>query len=147
MKFLKIILIFILFNINLKSTDWRSNWRLFSNKIKYMQEVINKGADINAQNRMYGNTPLMLATSWNKLEIVKLLLELDADLNIKNHEGFTALMLAEKYNRNEVVKLIKDRMEFLEKRKAEVNSYLSNTDAQILPLAVTAIINEYSQYL
>lgn len=101
--------------------------------------LIDNGADLNAKNQ-YGNTALIISILSKSLETAKLLIEADADLNIQNNLGNTALILAEAYNRNDIIKLIKDRME---KRKKEVQNYLSDPDAQILPQSVSNIINEY----
>ena len=52
-----------------------------------------RGADINAIDDV-DRTPLMLAVIYNKLEMVKLLVELKANINAQDSRGRTALSLA-----------------------------------------------------
>ena len=58
--------------------------------------LILKGLPINAQNN-YGNTALMLAVVYNRIENVKVLLKAGADPNIKDNDGLSALDFAEHY--------------------------------------------------
>ena len=67
------------------------------NAIRYddmntLQTLIEKNiSNINYKNE-YNETPLMLASAWNKYGIVKLLLEKGADINIQNNDNNTALI-------------------------------------------------------
>lgn len=51
------------------------------NDTKEIKRLIDKGADVNGQNK-YGMTPLLTAVSYSCVESVKLLLELGADPNL-----------------------------------------------------------------
>jgi len=53
--------------------------------------LLDKGADINAPLTEDGVTPLMLAVQGQKYELVKLLLERDAQINLQDSEGYNAL--------------------------------------------------------
>jgi ankyrin repeat protein len=55
--------------------------------------LLEKGADVNARDES-GNTPLMLAVEHNSLEIVRLLLDRKAEVNVANKERKTALLMA-----------------------------------------------------
>lgn len=59
------------------------------------------GADVNRGDA--SQTPLMLAARKGSLPLVKLLLEHEADPNVKASEGDTPLMLAARYGREEIV--------------------------------------------
>jgi ankyrin repeat protein len=52
--------------------------------------LVEIGAAINCTDK-YGNTPLMVAAHNDKLEIVRYLTEVDADINIRNANNTTAL--------------------------------------------------------
>ena len=66
------------------------------------------GANINAQEKLYGTTALMIASLYGYTEIVKLLLEAGADVNTKNNDGYTALALASKNGYTKIVELLKE---------------------------------------
>jgi len=66
------------------------------------------GANINAQEKLYGNTALVVASKYGYTEIVKLLLEAGADVNVKNKDGETALMKASYNGYTEIVKMLID---------------------------------------
>lgn len=70
--------------------------------------LINSGAEINDQQNPEGLTPLMLASSLGHKEIVKVLIEAQAKVGLRNSRSWTALMLASKYNKVEIVKLLLD---------------------------------------
>lgn len=61
--------------------------------IENAQLLLDYGADLNATS-MYGETPLMIATSVNLPEMVKFLLERGADHRFVNSQGRTALDIA-----------------------------------------------------
>lgn len=56
--------------------------------------------------KQHGQTTLMLAVSHGKTEIVKLLLECGADLNIQDEDGSTALMCAAEHGLQEIVNIL-----------------------------------------
>jgi hypothetical protein len=58
-----------------------------------LMALINAGVDINAIG-INGMTPLMMATKYCKVEIIKDLIRAKAKLNVKNSEGLTALQMA-----------------------------------------------------
>ena len=51
-------------------------------------------ADANARERWYGRTAVMVAADEGHAEVVRLLIEVGADLNLLDHEGSSALSLA-----------------------------------------------------
>ena len=54
----------------------------------------------------HGQTALMLAVSHGRLETVKLLLQVGADVNIQDNDGSTALMCASEHGHLEIVRLL-----------------------------------------
>jgi len=62
--------------------------------------------DINSRGSQHGQTALMLAVSHGRLEIVNLLVESGADLNIRDEDGSSALMCAAEHGQVEIVKFL-----------------------------------------
>lgn len=54
----------------------------------------------------HGQTALMLAVSHGRLDMVELLLQSGADVNIQDEDGSTALMCAAEHHHIEIVKLL-----------------------------------------
>jgi ankyrin repeat protein len=63
-------------------------------------------ADVNARERLYGRTALMIAAAEGHLDAVRLLVEAGSDLNIVDAEGSTALTLARSYGNLDVAALL-----------------------------------------
>ncbi|KAL1492603.1 hypothetical protein ABEB36_010840 [Hypothenemus hampei] len=61
-------------------------------------------ADVNIRATQHGQTALMLAVSHGHLDMVKMLLEAGADINIQDEDGSTALMCAAEHGHIEIVK-------------------------------------------
>lgn len=61
-------------------------------------------ADVNIRAKQHGQTALMLAVSHGRLDMVKMLLEAGADINIQDDDGSTALMCAAEHGHIEIVK-------------------------------------------
>jgi ankyrin repeat protein len=72
--------------------------------LKRVQDLLNKGADVETKNND-GITPLMVAAFNNQLEIMKLLLERDADVNVMAN-GVSLLMVCSTMGQTPVVKLL-----------------------------------------
>lgn len=73
--------------------------------LETVKKFIEYGADVNETSN--GTTPLMFAARYNKVEIIKLLLEKGARLETKDERGFTALKYAEFSKANEAIALLK----------------------------------------
>ena len=63
-------------------------------------------ADLNVRASQHGQTALMLAVSHGRLDMVDLLLEGGADVNIRDEDGSTALMCAAEHGHMDIVKLL-----------------------------------------
>ncbi|KAJ8930043.1 hypothetical protein NQ314_017208 [Rhamnusium bicolor] len=59
-------------------------------------------ADVNIRAKQHGQTALMLAVSHGRLDMVKMLLEAGADINIQDEDGSTALMCAAEHGHIEI---------------------------------------------
>ena len=76
------------------------------NNIKMVEFFLDKGIDVNMTHRKSGFTPLMCAACYGRTEIVKILLENDADKNAKDIKGFTATDFARKMNKKSILQLL-----------------------------------------
>jgi len=74
--------------VQLRKAIESSNIELAESLINGNRELINEGIDED------GNTPLHIAVRNNSIEIVKLLLDKNVDINIKDNDGMTALHIA-----------------------------------------------------
>ena len=63
-------------------------------------------ADVNARERLYGRTALIIAAVEGHLEVARMLVEAGSDLNIVDAEGSTALSLARSYGNLDVAALL-----------------------------------------
>ena len=68
--------------------------------------LINAGADIDAKSLDYGTSVLMMAALKGYPEIVRMLLERNPYLNVRNKSGYTALMLAAKNGYADIVRML-----------------------------------------
>ena len=69
------------------------------------KKIIEYGGDVNQTYN--GMTPLMIASRYNNVEMIKLLLSKGASLNLKDEKGNTALKHAELSNAKEAVEFLK----------------------------------------
>jgi ankyrin repeat protein len=74
-------------------------------EIETVKKYIENGKRVNK--KLNGLTPLMYAARYNKVEIIKYLLQKGADSNITDSQGFTALKHAELSNANEAITVLK----------------------------------------
>lgn len=74
--------------------------------VEIVKKFIAYGADVNEQSE--DMTPLMIAARYNKVEIIKVLLENGARPEVKNEKGFTALKFAQLSNATEAIAILKD---------------------------------------
>ena len=78
-------------------------------KLSVAQEVLRRGAKIDLRSRSLegaGNTALMVAARAGRHELVKVLMERKADLDLQNFEGATALIFAAGNAERECVRLL-----------------------------------------
>ncbi len=74
-----------------------------------IQQHLSEGTDINAKDLISGSTPLITAACYGQTETVRLLIEKQADLNIKNNDGTTALHAAAFFGYPEIVELLLEK--------------------------------------
>lgn len=63
-------------------------------------------ADVNIRAKQHGQTALMLAVSHGRLDMVMMLIEAGADINIQDEDGSTALMCAVEHGHLDIVKYL-----------------------------------------
>lgn len=74
-----------------------------SNRVR---ELVRRDASIIDDNTTWLNTPLIWAVMKNNQEMVRLLVELGADIQLKNKQEQTPLIVAIKYNNRDMVRLL-----------------------------------------
>lgn len=81
---------------------------VLNNDIEAVKQHIENGTDLNQKDPMSGATPLITAASFNKPEIVKLLIDAGADLEVKSGDGGTALHSSTFFCNVEITKMLLD---------------------------------------
>ena len=76
--------------------------------IESIKQHVAYGTDLNSKGSSRDETALIIASCQGHYEIVDLLVNNDADLNIQNDEGVTAQFCAVFFGRTEIVQLLKD---------------------------------------
>ncbi len=77
----------------------------FNGDIQKVQEFIDKGADVNAQDK-HGATALMESAFYGYKDMAELLLKHGADVNVQDEDGITALMSAILNKHKAIVELL-----------------------------------------
>ena len=86
--------------------------------------LLEKGAEIEAKNKRHGWTPLMLAASYAKLDMVRLLLDRGANVNATGKAKETALALAQKRKKSDTALLRQAKpgeVDFAKGLRADIN--------------------------
>lgn len=74
--------------------------------LEMINYILQKGIDVNKTTRKSGLTPLMTASCYGRVEVVKTLLDHGADKNIVDAKGFTATDFARKMNKKTILELL-----------------------------------------
>ncbi len=107
--------------------------------LKKVKESIKKGVDVNARDDGNTNmTPLLWASFYGRLEILKLLKDEGADLNVQNNLGENALMISIIRNRSDVTWFLTQHVDL---------NFKDNTDNSALMIAAISGNNEFTQLL
>ncbi|WP_422106851.1 ankyrin repeat domain-containing protein [Winogradskyella sp.] len=81
---------------------------ILSENMEVVKQHIKAGSDLNKKDAMSGSSPLITASTFNKVDIASALINANADLSIKNNDGATALHTAAFFGRIEIVQLLID---------------------------------------
>ena len=83
-----------------------------------IKALVDKGANVNIKDerryisgqreRLPSRTPLMYTADRDNIEVARLLVELEADVNLENQYGWTAFMISIFYGHSDVAKLLAD---------------------------------------
>ncbi len=71
-----------------------------------VKKLIELGSDVNEKSN--GMTPLMYAARYNRVAIIKMLIDKGAKINTKDSKGYTAMKFAKLSNANEAIALLKE---------------------------------------
>lgn len=78
----------------------------YNGNVEAIKQHIAAGSDLNERDPASGSTPLISATTFDRREAVKALIEGGADLDLQNREGSTALHTAAFLCRTEIVEML-----------------------------------------
>lgn len=72
--------------------------------LETVKRLIDLGEDVNQKS--VGMTPAMFAARYNKVDVLEILIDNGADLNLKSNQGYTAKRYAELSNATDALELI-----------------------------------------
>ena len=72
--------------------------------LETVKRLIDLGEDVNQKS--LGMTPAMFAARYNKVDVLEILIDNGADLNLKSNQGYTAKRYAELSNATDALELI-----------------------------------------
>lgn len=111
--------------------DISDQYNLIKSLIK---NLVDRGSDINNKEKEYGETVLHYALKWYDNELVKILVDQGADVNIQDEDGETALHYAVRFKDGETVKFLIDHGAHIHIQNKDGNTaldlaiYLDNQD-------------------
>ena len=76
--------------------------------IQDVYRALGNGAYVNIKSKKYGFTPLIYAVVKDNLDVVKVLVDAGADLNMQDKTGWTTLMFAVGKDNPDMVKVLVD---------------------------------------
>ena len=79
---------------------------ILSDRIDIIEQHIKAGSDLNVKEPMAGSTPLITAAVFGKTDAANMLIDAEADLDLKNNDGSTALHVASFFCRTEIVEAL-----------------------------------------
>ena len=85
--------------ISIHEAAWEGN-------IKAVEQHLASGTDVNAEDDLYGDTPLLWATGFGHKEVAALLIAKGADVNAKAEGGWTPLHYATGGDEKDIVELL-----------------------------------------
>lgn len=75
---------------------------------KLIISLINKGIDINHQDKFHGYSALMVACRFAHIDIVKLLINNGANIDIEDYDGNSAIVFCTEISRENIIKLLEN---------------------------------------
>lgn len=78
-----------------------------------VKELLNRGAEIDPRAGTTGQTPLYQASLMSYSEIVSLLVDYGAGIDIKNSDGYGALQIATEHGHKDVMSVLAAKMKHL----------------------------------
>ncbi len=112
----------------------RSLMQILTHSISILISLIKAGANIDAQYR-YGETAAMRYALSGRVDFLKILVLMGADLYIKNNDGKTALDIAIMRKNTECIKILKDAM--------KLNNVYNNTETDNIEYKKQEYLKQY----
>ena len=102
-----------------------------------IKDLLKRGSDVNEKDR-YGNSALMFASGEGHIEIVRLLIDNNADLDIESMWGATAEKCARNRRRPEILRILQETPEIrlrAAEAKAETKSAVMEKQRKVNKMA------------
>lgn len=109
----------------IRDKDEAARIAVAENNLEWLEQLLSEGADIDATKGKFKTTVLMEAAVRGNVEVMTMLLDKGADVNISDEDGWTALMGATVQGHLEPVKLLLEH-------GADVNAKNGNDDTALV---------------
>lgn len=76
------------------------------NNLEIIERLLNNGFDVNRATRKSGFTPLMGAVCYGRVDVIKKLLEMNIDLDVRDSYGLNAIDFARKMHKKTILALL-----------------------------------------
>ncbi len=92
--------------LEVKGKEPLLNIAMYRDRYEVVRLLLDHGINPNTRDEATGETPVMVAVFWDSIEMLKLLIKYQADLDLSSWSGSTPLIYAVIFNKKEIIKTL-----------------------------------------